>query len=114
MLGPCKDNDPGDRLRQKTDLATVVREEEMILEKKKECPFFIAFLAVACTVLAALGDWKVLNNAYGGLPKVVALGTIVCAFLHFLVVADFSKLKRAAGYFPIFLLLILLSFQLIY
>ena len=78
----------------------------MILEKKKECPLFIAFLAVACTVLAALGDWKVLNNAYGGLPKVIALGMIVCAFLHFLVVADFAKLKRAVGFFPMYLLLI--------
>ncbi len=84
----------------------MVREEEIILEKKKECPLFIAFLAVACTVLAALGDWKVLNNAYGGLPKVIALGTIVCAFLHFLVVADFAKLKRAVSFFPMYLLLI--------
>ena len=79
---------------------------EMIREKKKETPLFIAFIAVACTVLAALGDWKVLNNAYGGLPKAIALGTIVCAFLNFLVTADFAKLKKAFGFFPIFLLLI--------
>lgn len=56
--------------------------------------------------MAGLGDWKVLNNAYGGLPKAVALGTIACAFLYFLVTADFAKLKKAVGYFPIFLLLI--------
>ena len=73
---------------------------------KKECPAFVAFLAVACTVLAGLGDWKVLNNAYGALPKAIVLGTIVCAFLNFLVAADFAKLRKALGYFPIFLLLI--------
>ena len=67
---------------------------------------FVAFIAVACTVLAGLGDWKVLNDAYGALPKAVALGTIVCAFLNFLVQADFPKLKKAVGFFPIFLLLI--------
>ena len=73
---------------------------------KKKCPLLVAFIAVACTVLAGLGDWKVLNNAYGGLPKAIALGTIVCAFLNFLVNADFSRLKKATGYFPVFLLLI--------
>ena len=78
----------------------------MLQESKKECPAFVAFLAVACTVLAGLGDWKVLNNALGGLPKAIVLGTIVCAFLNFLVAADFAKLRKAMGYFPIFLLLI--------
>ena len=75
-------------------------------ETRKECPLFVAFLAVACTVFAGLGDWKVLNNSLGALPKAVVLGTIVCAFLSFLVAADFSKLKKAVSYFPIFLLLI--------
>ena len=73
---------------------------------RKKCPAFVAFLAVACTVLAGLGDWKTLNDAYGALPKAVVLGTIVCAFLCFLVAADFSRLKKAVGYFPIFLLMI--------
>ena len=73
---------------------------------KKECPLFVAFLAVACTVFAGLGDWKVLNDAYGALPKAVALGTIACAFLCFLVTADFAKFRKALGYFPIFLLMI--------
>ena len=73
---------------------------------KKECPAFVAFLAVVCTVLAGLGDWKVLNNAFGGLPKAIVLGTILCAFLNFLVAADFAKLRKAMGYFPIFLVLI--------
>ena len=75
-------------------------------ESGKKCPAFIAFLAVACTVLAGLGDWKILNNAYGGLPKIVALGMIGCAFLNFLVAADFNKLRKAVSYFPVFLLLI--------
>ena len=79
---------------------------ESLQRPRKECPAFIAFLAVACTVLAGLGDWKVINNAYGGLPKALVLGTIVCAFLSFLVAADFKNLRKAMGYFPIFLLLI--------
>ncbi len=77
---------------------------ESMQESRKECPAFILFLVVACTLLAGLGDWKVLNNAYGGLPKAVVLGTIVCAFLNFLVAADFGKLKKAMSYFPIFLI----------
>ena len=81
-------------------------DSENIQRTKKKCPLFVAFIAVACTVLAGLGDWKVLNNAYGGLPKAVALGTIVCAFLSFLVAADFDRLKKAMRYFPVFLLLI--------
>ena len=78
----------------------------MLQSSKKECPAFVAFLAVVCTVLAGLGDWKVLNNAFGGLPKAIVLGTILCAFLNFLVAADFAKLRKAMGYFPIFLVLI--------
>ena len=73
---------------------------------RKKCPVFVAFLAVACTVLAGLGDWKPLNDTYGALPKVIVLGTIVCAFLYFLVAADFPKLRKALGYFPVFLLMI--------
>ena len=73
---------------------------------REKCPVFVAFLAVACTVLAGLGDWKTLNDTYGALPKVIVLGTIVCAFLYFLVAADFQKLRKALGYFPIFLLMI--------
>ena len=79
---------------------------ETLQRPRKECPAFVLFLAVACTVLAGLGDWKVLNNAYGGLPKAIVLGTIVCAFLNFLVAADFANLKKAMRFFPIFLLLI--------
>ena len=81
-------------------------DSERLQNSKKECPAFVAFLAVVCTVLAGLGDWKVLNNAFGGLPKVVVLGTILCAFLNFLIAADFVQLKKAMGYFPVFLVLI--------
>ncbi|MBQ3371755.1 MAG: O-antigen ligase family protein [Oscillospiraceae bacterium] len=79
---------------------------ERLQRSRKECPVFIVFLAVTCTVLAGLGDWKVLNDAFGALPKAIALGTIVCAFLNFLVAADFVNLKKAMGYFPILLVLI--------
>ena len=82
----------------------------LLQEPKKTCPVFVAFLAVACTVLAGLGDWKVLNNSLGALPKAIVLGTIVCALLNFLVAADFAKLRKAVGYFPIFLLLMAVYF----
>ena len=71
---------------------------------RKECPAFIIFLVVACTIFAGLGDWKVLNNAYGGLPKAIVLGAIACAFMYFLVSADFGKLRKAMSFFPIFLI----------
>ena len=79
-------------------------------EAAKKCPALVAFLAVACTVLAGLGDWKVLNNALGALPKAIVLGTIVCAFINFLIAADFDKLKKAVGFFPIFLVLMAVYF----
>ena len=69
-------------------------------------PTFITVIAVVCTVIAGLGDWKVLNDMLKGLPKVIALGTIACAFLNFLVEADFVNLKKAASYVPLFMLLI--------
>ena len=84
----------------------ILRDGGGLEEAPKKCPAFVTFLAAACTVLAALGDWKVINNAYGGLPKALALGTIVCAFLNFLVAADFAKFKKAMGFFPVFMLLI--------
>ena len=74
----------------------------------KECPAYVIFLAVACTFLAGLGDWKVLNDRFGGLPKAAVLGTIICAFLNFLVAADFAKFRRAASYFPMLLIPIVL------
>ena len=73
---------------------------------RKAPPTAIVALVVACTVLAGLGDWKVLNNLLKGLPKAIALGAIACALLNFLVEADFVNLKKAASYFPIYLLLI--------
>ena len=77
-------------------------------ETRKAPPGIVVFLAVACTIVAGLGDWKVLNDALKGLPKVIALGTIVCAFLNFLVKADFDSFKRAVRYFPVFLSVIVL------
>ena len=75
-----------------------------LLRERKNCPLWIAVLALVCTVVAGLGDWKIINDAYGGLPKAVALGTIACAFLSFLVDADFDNFRKAMKYFPLFLL----------
>ena len=76
--------------------------------RRKVPPGIAVFIAVACTVFAGLGDWKVLNDTLKGLPKVVALGAIACAFLDILVEADFPNVRKAAGYLPAFLLLIAL------
>lgn len=81
-----------------------IAEGGTLQRQRKKCPALAAFLAVTCTVLAGLGDWKVLNNAYGGLPKAIVLGTIACAFICLLVAADFANFRKAVRYFPIFLI----------
>ncbi len=73
---------------------------------KKIPPAFVTFIAILCTVIAGLGDWSVLNKMLKGLPKAVALGTIACAVMNYLVVADFANLKKAMSYFPLYMLLI--------
>ena len=73
---------------------------------KKGPPLIVSMLAIGCTFFAGLGDWKVLNNMLKGLPKAVALGTIACAFLFFLVDADFANLRKAVSYFPVYIILI--------
>ena len=73
---------------------------------KRVPPAFVSCIVITCTVLAGLGDWRILNDRFGGLPKAIALGTIACAFMNFLVNADFINVKKALRYFPVFLLLI--------
>ena len=81
-------------------------EDEEPPKPRKIPPMFITVIAIACTILAGLGDWKVLNDMLKGLPKAIALGTIACALLNFLVDADFINLKKALSYFPMYMLLI--------
>lgn len=76
------------------------------LKPKKVPSRFVTFIAILCTILAGLGDWQVLNRMLKGLPKAVALGTIACAVLNYLVEADFINLKKALSYFPWYMLLI--------
>lgn len=73
---------------------------------KKAASVIVTCIAVLCTVIAGLGDWRVLNLMLKGLPKAVTLGTIACAFLNFLVDADFVNLKKAVSFFPLYMLLI--------
>ena len=81
-------------------------EDEEPPRPMKVPPVFVTIIAIACTVLAGLGDWKVLNNMLKGLPKAIALGTIACAIMNFLVDADFVNAKKAISFFPLYLLLI--------
>ena len=80
--------------------------DEIPPRRRRTAPAFVAFIAVACTFFAGLGDWKVMNARLGGLPKAIALGTIVCAFLYFIVDADFVNVKKALSYFPVLIVLI--------
>lgn len=78
---------------------------EMVSERRH--PPAIVILAVfVCTVLAGLGEWKVVNNALEGLPKIWSLGVIGIAFVYFICKADFGELHRALSYLPMYLLLI--------
>lgn len=67
---------------------------------------FAPAVAYICTALAGLGDWKTLNEAYGGLPKAVSMGVIALAVLCFFLRPDVPRAKRALSYLPLFLLLI--------
>ena len=67
-------------------------------------------LAILLTVMAGMGDWKVVNNALGGLPKIVSLGVPGLALLCFLVRADFRRMGRCLSYLPVFLLYVLALF----
>ena len=80
--------------------------DEVPPRQRRTAPAFVALIAVACTFFAGLGDWKVMNARLGGLPKAIALGTIVCAFLYFIVDADFVNVKKALSYFPVLIVLI--------
>ncbi|MDO5325611.1 MAG: O-antigen ligase family protein [Clostridia bacterium] len=81
-------------------------EDEETPIPKKVTSVIVTYIAVLCTVIAGLGDWRVINLMLKGLPKAVALGTIACAFLNFLVDADFINLKKAVSFFPLYMLLI--------
>ena len=63
-------------------------------------------LAVLLTVGAGMGEWKVVNAALGGLPKVVTLGVPGVALLCFLVRADFEHMRRCMAFLPVYLLYI--------
>ena len=63
-------------------------------------------LAVLLTVGAGMGEWKVVNAALGGLPKIVSLGVPGVALLCFLVRADFAHLRRCMAFLAMYLLYI--------
>lgn len=72
----------------------------------RKMPIWITVVVVACLFFAAMGEWKVLNIALKGLPKIVSLGVVGIAFLNLFVTADFKEFKKAADFLPILLLLI--------
>lgn len=67
----------------------------------------LMLLAIMLTVVAGMGEWKVVNMALGGLPKIVTLGVPGIALLCFLIRADFEHAGRCLKYLPMFMVYIL-------
>ena len=78
------------------------------IRPKKVPPRVVTFIAIMCTILAGLGDWGTINRLLKGLPKAIALGTIACAVMNYLVEADFANIKKALSYFPWYMLMIVI------
>ncbi len=57
-------------------------------------PVWLKVLFVVIIALAAMGEWKVINRAYGGLPKAITLGALVIAFFYGIVVGDYFSFKK--------------------
>lgn len=51
---------------------------------------------------AAMGDYKVLNEALGALPKIISAGAIVLALLYFLWSGNFRNLKQISRFAILF------------
>ena len=55
---------------------------------------------------AAMGDWKVINEALGGLPKVISAGAAGIAFVHLLISGSFKNLKILSHFFILYVSII--------
>lgn len=55
---------------------------------------------------AAMGDWKVINTALGGLPKVVSAGAAGVAFIYLLWSGDFKNAKVLSHFFMMYVSII--------
>ena len=58
----------------------------------KNSKFYI-WLYVFFIFCAAMGDYKVLNNALGALPKIMSAGVVAIALLYLLLSGDFKRFK---------------------
>ena len=55
---------------------------------------------------AAMGDWKVINAALGGLPKVISAGAAGIAFIYLLVTGEFKNAKILFHFFVMYVSII--------
>lgn len=69
--------------------------------------FFVLFI-----VLAAMGDQKVLNSLYGGIPKVISVGAIALAFFYGIYKSDYKSLKKILV--PVIMYILLLVLIMVY
>ena len=62
----------------------------------KDSPFWMKLLSimfVALLTFAGLGEWKTLNNALGGLPKIITAGIIAATALYAIIYPDIKRLR---------------------
>ncbi|MDO4487915.1 MAG: O-antigen ligase family protein [Eubacteriales bacterium] len=69
-------------------------------------PAFLKFLYVISISAAGMGEWKVITNTLGGLPKAITLGAIALAVLYCIVTTDTRNLKRVIKPYLMYVLLI--------
>ena len=55
---------------------------------------------------AAMGDWKVINTALGGLPKVLSAGAVGVAFIYLLWTGNFKNAKALSHFFVMYVSII--------
>lgn len=59
-------------------------------------------LYIFCIFGAAMGDWKVLNNALGALPKIISAGALALAALYLLWSGNFKNVKALSRFAILF------------
>ena len=75
----------------------------------KDSPLWQKLLSLACIFLltcAGLGEWRVLNNSLGGLPKVVTVGVIGLAVLYAILYPDRERIQEVLKPTLVFMALI--------
>ena len=60
-------------------------------------PLVLKLLFVLLLTFSALGEWKKINNALGGLPKIITAGIIVTALAYAIIRPNLARLRELLG-----------------